>query len=407
MIKINKDIEYLRSTNTIRERCQKILQMGVDGKLDNFSVDLSRLGDVAKYVVDVTKENYPDLDVPYHSRWQHFNTPGKNRLKLFKEQIAHLNPEDQGRALYDLVIVSVLLDAGAGMQWQYETNGETTTKSEGLAVASFEMFAAGLFSSDSSNPLQVDAKALIALTSSELAAGFQVTDTNLLVGLEGRTSLLNQLGAVLEKNPAFFGQSHRLGNLYSYIANKALAGKLKATVILDAVLNSLSDIWPSRIKIDGVSMGDVWHHSALDDLQTAQGLVPFHKLSQWLSYSLIEPLEWNEITVLDLDELTGLPEYRNGGLLLDLGLIALKSPDAGNLKHKPDSELIVEWRALTVALLDKIGDQVRQELGKSSQEFPLAKVLQGGTWAAGRKIAKQKRQDGGPPINLDSDGTVF
>jgi len=39
--------------------------------------------------------------------------------------------------------------------------------------------------------------------------------------------------------------------------------------------------------------------------------MPFHKLSQWLTYSLLEPFEWAGVRIHRLDELTGLPEYRN------------------------------------------------------------------------------------------------
>ncbi len=87
--------------------------------------------------------------------------------------------------------------------------------------------------------------------------------------------------------------------------------------------------------------------------------MPFHKLSQWLTYSLIEPLQWAGIAVIDIDDLTGLPEYRNGGLFLDLGVLALKDEADRERAHEVSSPLVVEWRALTVALLDEIGDLVR------------------------------------------------
>ena len=45
--------------------------------------------------------------------------------------------------------------------------------------------------------------------------------------------------------------------------------------------------------------------------------MPLHKLSQWLAYSLIEPLQRAGIAVTDIDGLTGLAEYRNGGLFID------------------------------------------------------------------------------------------
>ena len=58
-------------------------------------------------------------------------------------------------------------------------------------------------------------------------------------------------------------------------------------------------------------------------------------------------------------------------------------------------------------MLDLIAARMREKLGLSSAELFLMKVLEGGTWSAGRRIAKQLRATGEPPILLDSDGTVF
>jgi hypothetical protein len=135
--------------------------------------------------------------------------------------------------------------------------------------------------------------------------------------------------------------------------------------------------------------------------------VPFHKLSQWLAYSLIEPLEEAGIGVTELDGLTGLPEYRNGGLFIDTGVLAFRDPGDASKPQSVDSPLIVEWRALTVALLDRVAEEVRRKLGLSAEAFPLAKVLEGGTWASGRRLAREKRPGGEPPIQVISDGTVF
>jgi Protein of unknown function (DUF1688) len=134
--------------------------------------------------------------------------------------------------------------------------------------------------------------------------------------------------------------------------------------------------------------------------------VPFHKLSQWLTYSLLEPLQELGLEITNLDALTGLSEYRNGGLCVDLGLLQPKHVGVLEEAHSPDSEVIVEWRSLTVILLDRIADTIRQKLGMDGESLPLAKVLEGGTWAAGRKIAAELR-DGSPPIQIISDGTVF
>lgn len=182
---------------------------------------------------------------------------------------------------------------------------------------------------------------------------------------------------------------------------------MKAAVVLSAVLTGFGEIWPGRYAIGGVNLGDVWRHPALTGENLGDEFVPFHKLSQWLTYSLLEPLQELGLEVAGLDELTGLPEYRNGGLCLDIGLLRAKDSVIFEQSYLPDSEVIVEWRSLTVNLLDKIAAAIREKLHLSATELPLVKILQGGTWAAGRKIAGELRAGGVPPIQIESDGTVF
>ena len=176
---------------------------------------------------------------------------------------------------------------------------------------------------------------------------------------------------------------------------------------MGTLLKLLQDVWPPRLTLCGRNLGDVWRHHLLADSEITAELIPFHKLSQWLTYSLLEPLEEAGFQVQDIDSLTGLPEYRNGGLFVDTGVLQPRNSDTFHKPFHPGDEVIVEWRALTVCLLDRVADMVRTKLGKSLEEFPVAKVLEGGTWAAGRRIAKQKRPDGGPPISIISDGSVF
>ncbi|MBS0331883.1 MAG: DUF1688 family protein, partial [Proteobacteria bacterium] len=152
---------------------------------------------------------------------------------------------------------------------------------------------------------------------------------------------------------------------------------------------------------------DCWRHPAIRRDDRSDGYMPIHKLSQWLAYSLIEPLQRAGVEVVDVDGLTGLAEYRNGGLFVDTGVLRLADPAAAGREHHVDGPLVVGWRALTVALLDRIAPLVRDRLGVGEADFPLARVLEGGTWAAGRRVARQLRSGGGPPIAVISDGTVF
>lgn len=398
----------LLTASAVRERARKMLDLGIEGKLSAFTVDMDRLPATADLVVEVIRVNYPDLVIPFHARWRHFLAGGRD---LGAELIAGIaDPAERGRTAFDLAIVSVLLDAGAGMGWRYRDGrtGAELSKSEGLAVASLRMFAAGAFADDGVNP-RADAARLAALTADDIAHGFQVGPGNPLVGLEGRAALLARLGEVCAAAPTIFATRDRArpGGLFDHLAAKAQEGKLPATDILAAVLAHLGPIWPSRVTLGGIALGDCWHHPLIRAGDASDGLIPFHKLSQWLSYSLIEPLESAGLPVTHVDGLTGLPEYRNGGLFVEMGVIALHDPAMATADNTVGSPLVVEWRGLTVALLDAIAPLVRERLGLTAEAFPLARVLEGGTWSAGRRLARERRADGGPPIRVVSDGTVF
>jgi len=401
----------LLSAEAVRERSHQLLQQGLEGRLRHFNVDLGRLDACADEVVATIREAYPSLDIPFHARWRHFTAGGHDRWDAVMHGAPWPDAAAMARSAFDLAIVSVLLDAGAGPQWHYEEGrtGETYARSEGLAVASFDMFIGGVFSSRPEDPFRVDADVLLTLAPEDLAAGFQVSEDNPLVGLEGRASLLNRLGRVVAVNPDIFGQHDdpRPGGLFDVIAATAVGETIKATSILDALLTYLGAIWPGRTSLGGIDLGDTWRHPLVEASDATKGLVPFHKLSQWLAYSLIEPLEWAGYRVIDVDGLTGLPEYRNGGLFLDTGVLSLKDPADAERPHTVDSPLVVEWRALTVALLDRIAEPIRAKLGFKAEDFPLAKALEGGTWATGRRLAKDRRPGGPPPLTIISDGTVF
>jgi len=399
----------LLSAAAVRERAHKMLALG--DALPNFGVDLARLDDTAQLVIDTTRAAYPSLDIPFHSRWRHFHIDGFDYWNELDQAMAWPSADERARAAFDLAIVSVLLDAGAGPNWKfrYSPSEEPIGRSEGLALASLVMFRDCEFSMWPSRPLRVDGSILAELPEEKLIRAFQVSDDNPLQSVAGRTGLLRRLGRTVMAAPEIFGRNDtpRPGGLFDHLAALAEEGRLAAPDILSEVLKHLGPIWPSRLTLDGVALGDCWKHSSLITNDETTGLVPLHKLSQWLSYSLIEPLQWAGIEVIDIDGLTGLAEYRNGGLFIDTGVLTLRDPAAAQGQHTVDSELVVEWRALTVALLDRLADVVRARLNMGRERLPLARILQGGTWTAGRNVARQCRADGGPPLKIISDGTVF
>lgn len=405
-----KAARALLTARAVRERAHELLSLCEAGQTAHWRVDCAKLAKAAHYVVETTRMNYPSLDIPFHSRWRHFAAGGRDRWAEICARATFTDKAARARAAFDLAITSVLLDAGAGLRWSWrDDDGRAYARSEGLGVASLALFAEGSLSADQSDPFRADASHLAGLPAEEIARVFQASEDNPLEGLAGRAGLLNALGRTLAERPDIFGRrdAPRPGGLFDLLVDEAQGGAVSAEAILIALLEHLGPIWPSRLTLGGVPLGDSWRHSRVLRADPSNQIVPFHKLSQWLAYSLIEPLREAGVEVTGIDGLTGLPEYRNGGLFIDLGVLVPRDPDELQRMHEAASEFIVEWRALTVALLDEIAGLVREELGLDAARLPLACILEGGTWSAGRRIAREKRGDGGPPLNIISDGTVF
>ena len=410
---VDDAVRVLRAPATIRERCASIAAAVTSGESPHFTIDRSKLAIAAERVARLTRTRYPDLVIPYHSRWRHFEAGGDDRKDELDRHLEGRSVAEMVRAQIDLTLVSVLLDAGAGPRWRYvESFAQTLAatrcaRSEGLAVASFRAFMKGRFSSDRSDPYRVDAAALMRIDAKALASIFQVDVTNPMIGLEGRALLMRRLGAALGDQPQRFGPDGRPGMMFDALASGAASPGLTASQILGLLLDAFSTIWPSGQRFEGRAIGDVWPHPHAGGHGASAGLVPFHKLSQWLTYSLLEPFEWAGVRVDGLDALTGLPEYRNGGLLLDTGALVPRNANRMKRSMTPADPWIVEWRALTVALLDELAIMVRAILRIDASALPLSCILEGGTWAAGRAIAAELRPGGAPPVTVESDGTVF
>ena len=212
-----KPADYLRSIHAVRDRSTFILQKAKANELNHFDVDLSKFTNTAEYVVSIIKRDFAGDygSIPPHGRWQHFEVGGRPRVtQLLQSWPTSVDNQERARRLVDLFLVSVLLDAGAGTKWSYKSkeSGKNYSRSEGLAVASLEMFKTGAFSSDKDQPHQVDARGLTNITVETLAKGMQVTDSNPMSGLDGRAGLLMKLATALQ-NSELFGADGRPGNM--------------------------------------------------------------------------------------------------------------------------------------------------------------------------------------------------
>src|ERR1700688_5036168 len=186
----------LLSAKAVRERAHRMLAIGLDDRLPHFRIDLRRMDAAVDLVLETTRKAYPALDIPFHSRWRHFVAQGQDRWAAINKISTWNDAAARARTEFDLAIVSVFLDAGAGPAWRYldPATGVSVGRSEGLGLASLAMVERGAFSANPRNPLRVDADVLANLSVADLKRGLQVSETNRLVGLEGRVDLVRRLG---------------------------------------------------------------------------------------------------------------------------------------------------------------------------------------------------------------------
>lgn len=284
---------------------------------------------------------------------------------------------------------------------------------------------------------------LTALSIETFRKHFQITAQNEIIGDVSRVSLLNSVGKSFLSLPEIFGEAGRPGNLVgklsscssttTYIANEEtdyiLAQKsgneLEYETLWNVLQKTLLPAWPkNRTQVDGVPIGDSWPLEVLAKLNQGKSesktanIQPFHKLTQWLAYSLSVPFirvlgfEWKNLSLG-----TGLPEYRNGGLFVDMGVLELKEPvlqqgRANSQEQTPSfeatSDVIVEWRAMTVALLDQLYETIRDKFSKQGVQLNMAQMLEAGTWKGGRELAaKYRPSTKSSPIVIQGDGTLF
>ncbi|GCB21486.1 uracil catabolism protein 4 [Aspergillus awamori] len=427
---MDSSTRHLLRLEAVRERANIVFRLAEQGKLHHYDYHPERLDATVDYVAGIIQRDFgPNRydQIPPHGRWQHFDVGGVPRIQKLIERwdASGYDDKEKVRSLLDLFFVSVLLDAGAGDTWRYveKETGAMFNRSEGIAVASLYMFLNGDFANkDSERKDVVHGEALRTLSVDKLLRGFQVDDSsNPLLGASARVQILQKLGESLRNLPEIFGPSGRPGQIADYLLATS-KGSLDYSVLWDVLQKTLIPIWPSdRTKVNGYPIGDAWPLAVLAEHSPSSptdGIQPFHKLTQWLAYSLKVPFErllylkWQ-----NADLGTGLPEYRNGGLFIDMGVLTLK-PEAqerglrmsgGSLPcfAVGDGE-IVEWRAMTVALLDKLHERILQSGKFGDIQLSLPQMLEAGSWKAGRELAAKNRPETkSSPILNSGDGTLF
>jgi len=384
------------------------LDLALRGLSPHFLVELDQLPAAIDSLVATAKRDFGGLEnAPAHSQWHHFKFDRCDRLARWAES-TKLSPFERGCAKIDLLFLCEAVDVGGLSKWRYYDPITQTdcSRSEGLAIGLLRMFEQGVFSSDPERRYSLDAKRLKEISAGDLALGLQCENNNMIDGgVEFRVTRLRTLGECLEAQPWFkVGDSHRPSGIANWILNGPLSQGILAYDLLHIVLNSLGPLWPGEVRAQNAPLGDVWHYPLNESNET--GLVPIHRIAQWITYSLFPPLNEMGVPAGGPSLLSGLAGYRNAGFLVDAGVLRVKEGVDLTAPLSLSSPLVVEWRALTVALIDKVHDLLQKQLGPSGA-LSLPQV-HGLMWRSGRELARQRRPDtGAPPITVASHRMPF
>jgi hypothetical protein len=393
----------LRSPATVRERCRRIAAAVEAGDSAHFTVDRRHLQDIAARVARVTRARHAQPPVPPASVWRRLEAGGQDRAALLEQRLGGRTSVGAVRSRVDLAVMAALVSACAVPQCRHVERGTEVVLhgSEAAAVACFHAFLDGSFSSDAGDRCRVDAKALLRLDAAALTRVLRPGPDDAWPAPERAAALLHRLGAALRDQPAVFTAEGLPGHLFDTLTHHRHVHHLPhanrhhlppATyahhVSLPHVVEWLLDV------LNGALPADVGTHRHAGD----DGRVPFLATAQWLALSLVEPLATAGVQANHGDALTALAGPRHGGLLLDGGVLLPRDDGYASRSYAAGDEWVVEWRALTVALMDDLLPLVRAQLG-DDEAFGLPQLMEG-TRAAGREIAAEARADCGPPVRV-------
>jgi hypothetical protein len=384
----------LLSAEAVRTRCGAVLEAALAGDLDHVAADLSRLPDTVGKTVAAIEAAYPDHQIPPFGCWRFFEADEVDRWAVLAGTRNFETPSAMLRSAADLAITShcVSVPVNSAWEWSDPVTGRAYPGRTGLGLGILSMFAAGSFSADPADPMRVDAHALIRLEGAEVAYGLQLDWNRDGDTIKAIADLLKRLGEATGMRPDLFEVDNetRPGILADRLAVKSDGAPIDLSECLAELQNGLSPMWAGGAALGDVVLGDAFHHSALLQGEAGAGIVPFHLVPQEIAYALVEPFAWAGLETSALDSLTGLANLEHALLFLDAGAMSLKQGPGSVLEGQEALDRAIELRAVSVALMDRIADALRQELDAPSEALPLTCIMEGGTVRAGKKITSER-----------------
>ena len=282
----------------VRERCALVLRLGRDGRSPHFTLDARSLAGRRRLR---RRGDARELSRSAHSLSQPlaaFFAPAASTAGQGSRSASPATTRSSARAsAVDLATVSVLLDAGAGDAWRYR-EAATGLHLRALGGARGRqprhVCAPADFPAMPTSRCGSTVAAWISLSARRWRATFRSTPDNPLVGLRARAALLRRLGARARSDgrTCSAARPRGPGNIVDHLLGRRRRERRGAgacsTLLLDGVVADLAVRTGDRRRPARRCRPPSGGRCADD---ATDGIVPFHKLSQWLTYSLIEPLE--------------------------------------------------------------------------------------------------------------------
>ncbi len=382
-------VEHLHRLEVIRERAWMLLAAAERGQSDHFIPSPEAVSTVAVAMAEAIRGEPGSkasglgdaAGPPLANLWQHLRDEHSAALETLSDALAGGDAAARAKSGADLaVLYRVLAPAGLAR--------ETT----GLADL-VRAFAAGAWSAGSPGTAVLDAPGLRRALAGDGAVRLPPAVADLLADTAARQRL-EQLASGLEQRPELFGSDGRFGRILDRLtaAEPPLAGEpgerattvqppgatsagLAAQTVIDGLAPLIDPIVASTVRIGGRLVGDVWRHPLAWAEDRSRELVPFHSLLLALTLDLVEPLQEAGRPLAALDQLPMPASRQLAGQILRLGLVRTRHAAIARLRHPPGSDIVVELRALAVALADRLVDRLRAELNWTVHDLPVVRLI--------------------------------
>lgn len=378
----------------VRRRAHEILDLLQKRASPSIEVHGGNMKTALLRVLEATKENYPDFQIPPYGLWREFEAGGIDRWAALAGARQFESAEEMLASAADLAVLGALMKTCRPANWVFEDTmtGGTAAGSGASALAAFQMFASGAFSAAMADPYRVDAETLTSFDPVELASGLQWDRQADKTLLDAMLRHLKRCGEAMALRPDLFshGNATRPGLLAVRLAGES-DGAVDALRLLDNLLEAFAPVWDGGAVSGDVMLGDSFAHSGLPGLpDLEEGFIcPFHMAAQEMVYSLVEPFAWAGFEVAGLEHLTAPGDTAHAALFVGTGVLEL-SADGENLSQGSARDRMVELRAASIALTDLLAGLLRQELDVSEGQLPLTCILEGGTSRAGNRIFEER-----------------